>query len=281
MTITGCSVSEKTLDQCEARVNELRQMGVPDSALSGAKVLVFQAKDALKRGEAGYATNSYDSLKQQLSMAEALYKESIDKLLPEIEAAKARIVSAKGALSGLQAKKIDSLMVPIDSFLNIKWIFNAHILIKDVESRLPQLQADQEKADKLRKVIAGDWVCENITKDKENKAIHAVEKKIFSLAPDGKAKLTENKKGQSGLYLKEDYEFISWGTYDLLGDTLCLFINRFASIRQNFERIYVENGKKIWKKEPQPTYDSAITDGSQDRFITYADLTEDFKQIKR
>jgi hypothetical protein len=45
--------------------------------------------------------------------------------------------------------------------------------------------------------------------------------------------------------------------------------------------MYVENGKKLWKNEPQPTYDSTITDGSQDRFIAYNDLLEDFKQVNK
>jgi hypothetical protein len=279
--ITGCSVSQKALEESENRINELRQMGVPDSALSKAKVYVYQAKDAVQRGNTGLANKSYDSTKFYIAQAEALYKESLDKIQPEIASIKSNINSFKTKLSGLQVKKIDSLMVPIDSLLNIKWILNAHTLILDLQARLPSLESDQAKADMLKKTIPGDWVCENITKGQEIKEIHAVEKKIFSLSRDGKAKLIENKKGQSGQYLKEDYEFISWGTWDMLGDTICLFINRFASVRQNFEKLYVENGKKVWKKEPQPTYDSLITDGSQDRFITYPDLKEDFKQAKK
>lgn len=279
--ITGCSVSQKTLDDCEARINQLKQMGVPDSSLSKPRVFVYQAKDAILRGNTGLANKSYDSLKTFIAQAEALYNESLTKIQPEVETIKAKIMSAKANLSGLQAKKIDSLMTPVDSFLNMKWILNAHTLIQDIQARIPSLEADQVKSDNLKKTIPGEWVCESITKSNEFKEIHAVEKKIFSLSRDGKAKLVENKRGQSGQYLKEDYEFISWGTYDLLGDTLCLFIDRFAAVRQNFEKLYVENKKKVWKKEPQPTYDSAITDGSQNRFITLADLKEDFKQVKK
>jgi hypothetical protein len=279
--ITGCSVSQKKLDDCEARINQLKQMGVPDSSLSKPRVFVYQAKDAVQRGNTGLANKSYDSLKTYIAQAEALYNESLTKIQPEVEAIKAKIMSTKANLSGLQAKKIDSLMAPVDSFLSMKWVLSAHTLIQEIQARLPSLEADQVKADNLKKTIPGDWVCESITKSAEFKEIHAVEKKIFSLSRDGKAKLVENKRGQSGQYLKEDYEFISWGTYDMLGDTLCLFIDRFAAVRQNFEKLYVENGKKVWKKEPQPTYDSAITDGSQNRFITLTDLKEDFKQVKK
>lgn len=279
--ITGCGVNQKAIEESENRINELLQMGIPDSTLSKAKVYVYQAKDAARLGKTSLAKSSHDSTKIYIAQAEALYKESLDKLLPEVNAIKSKINSVKANLSGLQVKKIDSLMVPIDSLLNSKWILNAHALILDLQARLPSLETDQVKADKLKKTIPGEWVCVNVTKSQEIREINAVEKKIFSLSRDGKAKLIENKKGQSGQYLKEDYEFLSHGTWDLLGDTLCLFINRFAAVRQNFQKIYVENGKKVWKKESHPTYDSLITDGSQNRFITYQDLTEDFKQVKK
>jgi hypothetical protein len=50
-----------------------------------------------------------------------------------------------------------------------------------------------------------------------------------------------------------------------------------------FERMFILDGgkKKEWRKEPKPTYDSTITDGSQDRFISFADLKEDFEQTKK
>ena len=279
--VVSCGVSKKSVEEADKKISELRLMGVPDSALSRAIVFVYQTKDAIQRGNTGLAKKSADSMNYYISRAEVMFKDDVSKLQPEIEAIKTKINSTKSRLSGLHVKKIDSLMTPVDSFISLKWILNANTLIRDIEKRLPQLEADQVKADGLKKSLPGEWVCQNITKSKENKAIYAVEKKIFIFERDGKAKLIENKKGQSGPYLKEDYEFISYGTYDLLGDTVSLFINRFVAVRQNFDKLYVENGKKVWKKEPQPTYDSAITDGSQNRFITYADLTEDFKQVSR
>ena len=110
---------------------------------------------------------------------------------------------------------------------------------------------------------------------------HGAVQKIFTFGRDNKVTLIEKKKGQSGPFLREDWEFRSWGTYDMFGDTIHLFINRFASVRQNFQRLYVEKEgdkitKKTWKNEPQETYDSLITDGSQDRYITYPDLKGDF-----
>jgi hypothetical protein len=72
----------------------------------------------------------------------------------------------------------------------------------------------------------------------------------------------ESKEGQSGTYLKEDWEFQSSGTYDFKGDTIMLSITRFASVRQDFERIHMKDGNAVWVKEPQPRYDSTITNGN-------------------
>jgi len=108
-----------------------------------------------------------------------------------------------------------------------------------------------------------------------------MEKKVFIFNKDGSAKLVESKKGQSSQVLKEDYEFNSYGTYDLLGDTIMIFIKRFASVKQNFENQVDKNGKKVWETQKQPTYDSTITDGSQDRWIPFTEMQADFVQEKK
>ncbi|HON09494.1 MAG TPA: hypothetical protein PLE24_01400 [Chitinispirillaceae bacterium] len=280
--IMSCGVSQNSLDQASKRIDELKTMGVPDSALSRAKVFLYQAKDAKQRGNSGIAKVAADSLRIHLAKAESMYKDNVNNLLPVIDSMRSVIKMHKANFSGITLKKLDSLMVPVDSLINIKWYLQAHHLLKEIVARLPQFKFDDDRAKELRPRIPGEWTCINETKSKENKAIHAIEKKVFTFRKDGTALLVENKKGQSGPFLKEDWEFRSWGKYDLIGDTIVLLIDRFAAVKQNFERLYVEeeNGKKktVWKKEPQPTYDSLITDGSQDRFITFTDLMEDFKK---
>lgn len=281
VSIVACGVSDKFLQQAETRINNLKSMGMPDSALSSIKVFLYQAKDSKQRGHTGAAREAADSLKINLTRAESEYKEIVSQKQSSLNSLRSTINQARNDLNGLALKKVDSLMVPVDSFANMKWYLQAYNLAKDISDRIPEFKENMEKANSLKGKIPGKWVCTQVTKSKENKAIHAVEKKIFTFNRDGSAKLIENKKGQSGPYLKEDWEFISEGKYDLFGDTICLFIDRFASVRQNFKRMYVEDGKKLWKNEPQPTYDSTITDGSQDRFITFDDLKEDFKQIRK
>jgi hypothetical protein len=55
-----------------------------------------------------------------------------------------------------------------------------------------------------------------------------------------------------------------------------MFINRFVCAKQNFDNMSTKDGKKTWTLKKEPTYDSAITDGSQDRWIPYTDLQKDF-----
>lgn len=280
ITAVSCGVSERSLDNAQKRIDELKAAGVPDSALSGAKVYLYQAKDARQRGNTGLAKQADDSLKFYIAAAEAMHKDNLSRLMPVIDSLRSVIRSSRSGLTGLQLKKIDSMMVPVDSFIAINWYLQAFIKAQEITGSLQQLTLNEQRAVELKKKVPGKWVCTNITKSTENRAIRAVEKKTFTFSRDGKVALVEKKSGQSGPYLKEDWEFNSWGTYDFLGDTIHLFINRFASVKQNFERIHVENGKKIWKKEPAETYDSLITDGSQDRYITYGDLAEDFVRGK-
>lgn len=284
--IVSCSVNQETFTDAAARMDKLKTSGVMDSTLSTAKVLLYQGQDALKRNNMDVAVKSAKKLKRELAEIEATFKDNSDRLMPVIDSLRSVIRATRSGLSGLQLKKLDSLMVPVDSFLEKKWILEAYSKAKEVGARIPEFNKDEARAKELREIIPGEWVCTNLTKNSEQKDINAVEKKIFTFNKDGKVLLDENKKGKSGPYLKEDWAFKSWGTWDLHGDTVHLFINRFASLRQNFERMYIEpdgkgGKKKIWKSEPQATYDSTITDGSQDRYIAFEDLKGDFVQSKK
>jgi hypothetical protein len=57
-------------------------------------------------------------------------------------------------------------------------------------------------------------------------------------------------------------------------------VDRFASVRQNFESLKDEK-KNIWEMKKEPTYDSVITDHSQDRWVPFEEMKQDFKQEKK
>jgi hypothetical protein len=223
-------------------------------------------------------------LRIELAKAESVYNDHIATLKPSIDSLKAILLAARKNYTGLELKKFDSLMAAVDSLVQIDWLLQADTKAQQMVGMLPQFNFDSDRSKELIGRVPGEWVCTNKSKSTEDKAVNAVEKKIFTFNKDGSAKFIESKKGQSGPYLKEDWEFVSTGSWDINGDTVHLFTKRFAAVRQNAERLFIENhGKtKTWKKEPPgATYDSLITDGSQDRTVTFTDLKEDFEQTKK
>ncbi len=278
ITICGCGVSKKTLEDAEKRIEALRVKGVPDSSLSKAKVFLYQAKDAKQRGNRGLAHKAASEMRILIAQGEEQYEKDMERLKPWIQNQRTIINKEIESITGFNRKHADSLIAIIDSFINIRWLLQAEAKTKEFLEYLPQLKSDEEKGKELRIEVVGTWECVTKSKHREDPTVNAVEKKIFHFYNDGKAKLVENKKGKSTPYFKEDWEFDSFGTFDLKGDTIMLLINRFKAVRQNFWDLKEEDGRKKWVMNKQPSYDSTITDGSQDRFIIYNDLTRDFKK---
>jgi hypothetical protein len=281
IALIGCTPSDRSLNHAEKRIESLRQKGVPDSALSEAKVFLYGVRDAKRLHNNSVAWEEADSLRHALTREESYYNNYISKLGPAIDSLVSLVKIANLELTGLQKKKLEKAKAVVDSFSGIKWHLQAYMKAQELVNLLSQLKTDESNMKEIKGMIPGEWVCVNVIKGQENKAINATETKIFTFQKDGNGKFVERKKGQSGPFLREDWEFVSTGPYDFKGDTICLFVNRFAAVRQMMERYTVEGNKKYWKQEPGATYDSAITDGSQDRFITFKDLKEDFKQAQK
>jgi len=277
----GGGVTEKTIDDAQKRIDVLRSKGLPDEQVSGARVHIFSAREHVSKSNSRLAKVAMDSLNANIERAEKFYQDQVSNLGPKIDAAKAQANKAKEELSGYQVKKIDSSFAIIDSFKRMDWLLQSNNVAQELVALLPSLKEDEVKSKNLRRLVPGEWVTETRTRSEANRDVNALERKVFTFHRDGKVNLVESKKGQSGEFLKEDWEFRSWGTYDMKGDTIMLSINRFAAVRQMFRRIHKINDQMVWKDEPGPVYDSAITDGSQDRFVTFEDLKTDFKQAKR
>jgi hypothetical protein len=248
---------------------------MPDSLLSPAKLLIRQARDEKVRNPS-IANKAADSLKIVLTQLEASFKSVVPQLQADIESMRAQVAQVRSQLTGMQVTKVDSMMRTVDSLANLKFYPDASAKIKKVIGVLPSLQQDEQKAAEIKGKVAGTWTCTNITKHSEDKTVHAVEKKIFILNRDGSCKFIEQKQGKSGPFLKEDYQYISYGTYGFMGDTVYLSINRFTAVRQNFEHLFINGKSRVWKKEIHPNYDTLLTDKSQDRYVAYPDLVSDF-----
>jgi hypothetical protein len=283
IALSGCAPSDQALNNADNRIKKLKSQGVPDNVLSPSLVFLYQAKESKRKNESGDARTAEKNLRVELAKAEALYNDSIAKLRPSVDSLRTIIQNAKSKLSGLVLKKFDSIAAVADSFAKIDWPLQAYTKAQELVARIPQFNFDADRSKELRERIPGEWVCLTKVKGDNCKEINAVETKIFTLRKDGSGQYIEKKYGQSGPFFKEDWEFVSKGKWDVNGDTVQLFTSQFTAVRQNFEKLYISDGgkKKTWKKEPQPTYDSTITDGSQDRFVTFSDLKEDFKQEKK
>ncbi len=279
--IAGCSVSQRSIDDAQRRINELKAKGVPDSSLSDAVKYLYGATYAREKDDKTRARKSLDSARMLIAQSEALYAENAVRLKPYTDSVVALLTKARAEFTGMQLKSLDSALAVIDAFIQKHWIYQIEDNCKKCVDLLPTLRFNEERAKELKVRLPGEWVCTNTTKSDADKAINAVEKKVFTFNKDGKVMLVETKKGQSAKNLPEDWEFQSFGTWDCRGDTIHIFVDRFACKRQNFETLIEKDGKKNWEKKAEKPYDSLITDHSQDRWLPFSEMSEDFKQDKK
>jgi hypothetical protein len=146
---------------------------------------------------------------------------------------------------------------------------------------MPTLLESQERADELRPQLYGTWKDVNTVskpEDEEGPNYRATETRIYTFGKDGSFAGVEEKHGQSSPYLKEDWKFISNGTFDLMGDSICMFVKHEKCVQQMYTRYYTD--VKKWKPEPKPTYDSTFATPKKD-IITWSDLKIEFKYSKK
>ncbi|MBD3392518.1 MAG: hypothetical protein GF418_10575 [Chitinivibrionales bacterium] len=273
VSLLGCGPK---IEELESRLQTLEESGVPDSLLSQPKVFLYQLNAAKKSSNSGLVRKNKDSLVFYLEKAEAWYAAGQEKLKPEVDKLVASINERKGNLSGMQLKVADSMVALIDSFAGKNWMLQAHQKASLLDSMMPALLRDEETVEKLKPRVTGTWISDRIP---SNKGLKARERKKFTFAPDGKLHVEESMKGQTEEYLKEDWAFESWGTWDIKGDTVYLYVDREKCARQVYTHLKEVDGRKEWVREEKPTYDTTITDGSKDRFMTWDYFEQWLKKI--
>jgi hypothetical protein len=145
---------------------------------------------------------------------------------------------------------------------------------------IPRKDREDGKTKRIMGNVPGEGVFTDTAKSEEYPIVDAVALTIFNFGDleSRSVYLEEKKTGYRTGFMHEDWEFRSWGTYGFRGDTIFFRIGRFAAVRQHFKRLHWIDGEEVWKDEPAPVFDSLITDGSQDRYLTYSDLIEGFKK---
>ena len=261
----GCG-KKQSLEDADARIKALVEKGVPDSLLSEAKVFLFQANAAKASANTGVLRKTRDSLFIYLEQAEAWYEASMQQFKPQVDKLLAAVKERKAKLTGQQLMAADSMMAIIDSFVAQNWLLQAKEKLSLLDTMMIQLVKDEEMAAKFKKRLIGTWVGEQVPESSKYKA---VDRRKYRFNSDGTLYVLESMKGQTEEFLKDDWLLESWGKWDVKGDTALLFIEKESCKRQTFWHKKEVKGRLQWVKEDKPTYDTTITDGSKDRFMTW------------
>ena len=279
--LAGCGVSDKQIEKMDNQLKSLGDRGVPDSMLSSIKVHTYQAREQKRLGMNREANSAADSATALLGLAETMLQKKSAEIKPIVTAILDSLTAASPTLTGLMQHQLDSAKAVVDSFVKLDRVYQAEGCAQQAMVLLASLRRCEATAADMQTKIPGVWVCTNKLTSETYAEVKGLEKKTFDFKKDGAVTLTETSSGQSAKDLKMDYEFISIGTYTLLGDTVIMNINRFRRVKEVAQQLDIIDGKKGWKKTVVPPCDSTITDGSQDRYTTYSELTEDWEQTKK
>jgi hypothetical protein len=275
--LSGCGVTTKKLEDAEKRISILAQNGMPDSLLTDVRVLLVQIKTAKQFGGGASPQKLYDSAMAVLSKSEMTYSSATSKMKPVVEALRKTFDTKKQSLTGAQLIEAQRLIKDVDSSIATNKWTEAKEKCELVDKALSSLVNDEKIAVETKAKIIGTWTGSQKIKNNQEKA-DFVEKKSFAFLPDGKIDIVEERNGQTNEALKEDWKFQSGGSFLLKGDTILVKVNKEKCFKQTYANLVVKNGKSQWVKKEKPGYDSVITSGKKDRFLTFGYLKENFKK---
>lgn len=265
----------------EERIKTLSTKGVPDSSLSNVKLYLYNISSFEKIGQPGKVRQYKDSLKTGLLALEAWYEKVLVDNKAFIETTRKTIESRKANLKGLPLKDCDSLLKVADSLTSINFLIPAREKFEKILAVLPILEENQTRAAEILPKLYGTWKDVHAVRppeEEEGPKYKATETRIYTFEKDGKFNAIEEMHGQTTPYMKEDWKFVSWGDYDLMGDSIYLFVKREKCDQQIFTQLNIKTNK--WDRNVKPTYDSTVTTNKKDKFITFDDLKIGFKKIR-
>ncbi len=269
----GCGVSNKKLDEAEQRIERMTAKGVPDSLLTDAKVLLVNARAAVRTANGALARQNADSMFAILDSVDAWYQRRAEELAPKVDQLQQKLAERSKELSGPQLGKADSLLALVDSLKARNWMLQAHEKLTEYQQLFDQLVKDEARMKEVLEKLPGKWAEQEISQDR---ALGLVRTKLFDFGKDGSVEFIEKEKGKHDPTLKVDWKFISYGKWRVYGDTVYVDVNREKRVRQ-IGWLKDENGK--WKKETKAPYDSTITDDQRDFTVTFSYMEEEMKRV--
>lgn len=264
----------------EEQIKALKEQGIPDSTLSSLKVYLSNVVNFGKSGISGKEKLYKDSLKAGIAKAEAWYQQELQASKPIVDNMRKSFLDRKATLSGLPLADADSLLKIVDSMLAKNLVLQARTRMLTYDTMMNCLVANEKRAKEIRPKLIGTWKDVHIVRPNEDEGgnYKATETRIYKFNADGTHEGHEEMHGQTTPWMKEDWKFLSSGTFDLMGDTIYMFITKEKCVQQLYTRLNVKTNK--WEKDQKPTYDTTITNHSKDRFMTWNDLSLEFKKSK-
>jgi hypothetical protein len=270
-------MNKKKLTEVENRVKALTTKGVPDSIIVDTKLYIANYNTAKKLYKSNDAAKYADSIIIGIEKAEKWYNDFIAANKANVLNSITAFNTEKTKLSGMQLIVADSMGAIIDSLVKRDLIVDAQLKVKDALAKLPAIMKDQQNASKIKPLIIGSWKDVHKVVEQENSQ-NFTETTVYTFKSDGAFEGSEARKGQSTAFMKEDWEFLSWGTFDLKGDTICLFVTREKCNRQVYSHLDPKTNK--WIEKPNPPYDSTITNHGKDKYIPFEYFKQNFKKTK-
>lgn len=270
----GCS-NKVSIEQGQAKIRELSDRGVPERQLSTLKMYLTQMETAKKIGNSQQFSLYQDSLTTALIEFENSISGLLESAGPFMDSVMRSADAKIAELKGLHLEEAQKARKPVDSIKQIEsQKLDARSRVETFGLLVDTLVMQQKVADSLRSQFVGIWIMEQEPADSRFKMIERTE---IHMRPDGSLFIMEAKRGQVSEDAKEDWMFETRGKWDLMGDVAYHYIEREKRVRQIFEGIDPQTGK--WRKQTQPSYDSAVTKGTKDRYVAWDALNKDYKRF--
>ncbi|MCL2690290.1 MAG: hypothetical protein FWE57_10660 [Chitinispirillia bacterium] len=270
--VTGCG-NKVSIEEGKAKIEELSQRGVPERKMSTLKMYLFQMETAKKTGNSSIFRTYQDSLTTALRAFDAEMSELLENSGPFMDSLRAAAAEKMAGLKGLHLKEAEKGAVVVDSLMKTNQVLWARNRLEAFALDVDTLVMKQALADSLRPLFVGRWIMEKESADRRFKVVERTE--IHKRA-DGTLFIMEGKKGDTSEDSKEDWEFHTFGTWDLLGSVAMQSITRERRVRQTAQW-RDQSGK--WNTKREAPYDSTVTPGTKDRFASWDGLNKDYKRF--
>ncbi len=273
---TGCGTSTKNdIRDVSRTIDSLKNIGVPDTILTDFELARFSANNEFEKGSKSKASQIIVKAKKDLEKVKAEFSQTFVRIEEKLNQKLDTLKRANIDFTGIRHDIIGKSIATADSLVAVSQILKANSIVDELIKKLPKLIEDEKRAKRISKIVQGDWIRKTKEKNKEDGS-NFNETEEYIIKRNGKIIVKEFKKGYHNKQVYMDYKYTSYGTYKLNGDTVKIFINRIKGYNKN--KLLVNEAKKEWKKVNEPPFDSLVTNGSEDRFQTYRELSEHFKK---